>query len=154
MTFTDLSAFITGQGEGETYRRVGGSAGRRGGKRIGGSACRRVCFTGLCLIEEQNGATPLNENADTPTRRHADTFPPNADTPTRRYVSPPGLEQMFDRAQSFAHRGVTKVALSDLSESRFRPHLGQDFQDGWRRDHVVFPADYQDTRSITGRSAV
>jgi hypothetical protein len=59
--------------------------------------------------------------ADTPTRRHADTFPPNADPPIR---FPRGLEEMFDRAQGFPHRGVAKVALSDLSESRFRPHLG------------------------------
>jgi hypothetical protein len=69
MRFTDLSAFITEQGE-ETYRRVGVSAYRRGGKRIGGSAGRRIFFTGLRLIEERNGTSPLNENADTPIRRY------------------------------------------------------------------------------------
>jgi hypothetical protein len=67
MTFTDLSAFITGQGE-ETYRRVG-----VGGKRIGGSAYRRVgefVSRASVLSKKQNGTSPLNENADTPTRRY------------------------------------------------------------------------------------
>ena len=152
MTFTDLSAFITGQGEGETYRRIGGSAWGETYRRIGVSTS---LFTGLCLIVvEQKRHHPAQQTrryADPPIRRHVSARRRPADSPIR---FPPGLEQMFDRAQSFAHRGVTKVALCDLSESRFRPHLGQDFQGGWRRDHVVFPADYQDTRSITGRLAV
>ena len=38
-------------------------------------------------IPKQDAAMPLSENADTPIRRYADSFP-RADTPIRRLVSP------------------------------------------------------------------